>query len=136
MAFFDLGNYRAHHIALVSMIIGFLSGYDSGVAGGILSFKSFQKSFGYSESEKTRVQSLTVSLLVLGCFLSCLIAGLIVERYGRRKSIIGFATWFIVGVALQVAPTDNLGAWYFARFFSGVGQGSLTVAVPSMYTDE
>jgi MFS family permease len=129
MALFDLGSFRAHHVSLVSMIIGFLAGYDSGVAGGILSFTSFQKSFGYSENEKTTVQSLTVSLQVLGCFLSCFAAGLIVEKYGRRKSILAFAVVFIIGVILQVSPTDNLGAWYFARVFAGLGQGSLSIAV-------
>jgi MFS family permease len=46
-----------------------------------------------------------------------------------------FAVVFIIGVVIQVAPTDNLGAWYFARVFAGLGQGSLTVAVP-IYTAE
>lgn len=135
MAFFDKGNFRAHHISLVAMIIGFLSGYDSGVAGGILTFKSFQKSFGFSDGQLSQVQSLTVSLQVLGCFLSCFIASFIVERFGRKRSIIAFALVFILGVVIQVAPTDSLGAWYFARIWSGLGQGSLTVAVP-IYTAE
>lgn len=117
------------------MIIGFLAGYDSGVAGGILSFTSFQDSFGFTDDDKTKVQSLTVSLQVLGCFLSCFIASFIVEKYGRRRSIMAFAVVFIIGVVIQVAPTDNLGAWYFARVFAGLGQGSLTVAVP-IYTAE
>lgn len=130
MALFDLGSFRAHHISLVSMIIGFLSGYDSGVAGGVLSFTSFQKSFGYSEDDKTRVQSLTVSLQVLGCFLSCFAAGFIVEKYGRKRSIMAFTVVFIIGVIIQVSPTDTLGVWYFARLFAGLGQGSLSIAVP------
>ena len=135
MSAFDLGSFRAHHISLVAMIIGFLSGYDSGVAGGILTFTSFQKSFGFSTSELTVVQSLTVSLQVLGCFLSCFVASFIVERFGRKRSILVFAFGFLIGVAIQVSPTDNLGAWYFSRVFSGIFQGSLTVAVP-IYTAE
>ena len=115
--------------------VGFLAGYDSGVAGGILSFSSFQKSFGYSEDDITKVQALTVSLRVLGCFLSCFVASFIVEKYGRKRSITGFAVVFIIGVVIQVSPTDNLGAWYFARVWAGLGQGSLTVAVP-IYTAE
>ena len=135
MAIFNKGDFRAHHVSLVSMIIGFLAGYDSGVAGGILSFKSFQNSFGYKDSEQSKVQALTVSLQVLGCFLSCFIASFIVERFGRKRSIMAFAVVFIIGVIIQVAPTDDLGVWYFARLWAGLGQGSLTVAVP-IYTAE
>ena len=66
MALISLGDYRAHHVSLVSLIIELLAGYDSGVAGGILSFASFQKSFSFSDNELPKVQSLTVSLQVLG----------------------------------------------------------------------
>lgn len=134
MALFSLGDYRAHHVSLVSLMIGLLSCYDSGVAGGILSFASFQRSFGFSDNELSKVQALTVSLQVLGCFLSCFVASFIVEKFGRKKSIIGFAAWFIVGVVIQTAPTNNLGAWYFARVWAGLRQGSLTVAAP-VYTE-
>ena len=135
MALFNKGDFRAHHISLVSMIIGLLAGYDSGVAGGILSFKSFQASFGFSKADLKRVQSLTVSLQVLGCFLSCFVASFITEKFGRKRSIMAFAIVFLIGVIIQTAPTDNLGAWYFARIWAGLGQGSLTVAVP-IYTAE
>ena len=135
MAIFDKGSFRAHHLSLVSMIIGFLSGYDSGVAGGILSFTSFQESFGFGDDAISKVQALTVSLQVLGCFVSCFIASFIVEKFGRKKSIIGFSIVFIIGVVIQTAPTNNLGAWYFARVWAGLGQGSLTVAVP-IYVSE
>jgi MFS family permease len=127
----DKGTLRAHHLALIGMIIGFLAGYDSGVAGGILTFKSFQADFGYSGTAATnRVSALTVGLQILGCFLSCFFAGFVTERVGRRWAVWAFASVFIIGVVLQTAPTNNLGAWYFARLISGLGQGGLSVAVP------
>ena len=121
---------RAHYLALISMTIGFMAGYDSGVAGGILTFESFQNDFGYTKVQQKSVNSLTVSLLTLGAFLSCFIASLTTERLGRRRGVIIFATVFIVGVILQTVPTGKLGAWYFARIVSGLGQGGLTVIVP------
>lgn len=124
------GNLRVHHLALISMIIGFLSGYDSGVAGGILTFESFQRDFGYTKAQSTAVNSYTVSLQVLGDFVSCLYAWWVTEKLGRRYGVMVFSGIFLVGVVLQVAPTNRLGAWYFARIVSGLGQGGLMITVP------
>lgn len=130
------GTFRAHYLAGISMIIGFLAGYDSGVAGGVLTFKSFQSNFGYSsKADTTRVNALTVGLQLFGCFLSCFVAGSITERLGRRMGVWIFGAVFVLGVVLQTAPTNNLGAWYFARVVSGLGQGGLTVVIP-IYTAE
>ena len=127
---FDKGAQRAHHLSLIAMIIGFLSGYDSGVAGGILTFPSFESDFRYTKSGATAVTSFTVALQVLGDFVSCLYAWYVTEKLGRRKGVLIFSTVFMVGVILQVAPTHNLGAWYFARVVSGLGQGGLMIIVP------
>lgn len=53
-------------------ISSFLSAYDSGVAGGILSYKSFQRNFGCSSKHQSKASSLTVGLEQLGSFIAAL----------------------------------------------------------------
>ncbi len=98
-----------------------------------MTYKSFADTFGYTNESK--VNSLTVGLGQLGSFVACFFAYPLTDRYGRKYTIIGFTGLFLIGVVIQVAPTGNLGAWYFARFLSGFGIGGQSVIIP-MYSAE
>lgn len=116
-------------------ISSFLAGYDSGVAGGILTFKPFEKDFNYSTKQESKVDSLTVGLEQLGSFVSCFIIYPLTNRYGRKYAIVGSTAVFMLGALIETINTRSLGAWYTARIIAGLGMGGLSVVVP-MYSAE
>ncbi|OOQ86537.1 MFS quinate transporter [Penicillium brasilianum] len=130
-----LGTWRAYHLAAIVFISSFLSAYDSGVAGGILSFKSFQNDFGYTSKHQSKVSSLTVGLEQLGSFIAALFVYPLTNKYGRKITIIGSTALFVVGVIIQVINTHSLAAWYVGRVVAGLGMGGQSVVIP-MYSAE
>lgn len=64
------GTVRAYHLAAIIFISSFLAGYDSGVAGGILTYKPFETDFHYAKVGESKVNSLTVGLEQLGSFVA------------------------------------------------------------------
>ncbi|KAF3765786.1 general substrate transporter [Cryphonectria parasitica EP155] len=128
-----LGTYRAYHLAAIIFISSFLAGYDSGIAGGILTFKPFIKDFHTGGASE--VSSLTVGLEQLGSFLAAFATYPITNAIGRKWTIIGATAIFCVGVVIQVAPTKSLAGWYVGRIIAGIGMGGQSVVVP-MYSAE
>jgi hypothetical protein len=61
-----LGNFRAVYLVALCCTGSFLFAYDTGVIGGVLTFASFQKDFGYGAAEKASVASNATSLLQAG----------------------------------------------------------------------
>lgn len=112
-----------------------MSGYDSGIAGGILTYKSFETDFRYTSAHESKVSSLTVGLEQLGSFVGAAIVYPITNRYGRKWTIIGSTALFIIGVIIQVINTRSLAAWYVARIVAGLGMGGQSVVIP-MYSAE
>ena len=111
-------------------ISAFLAGYDSGIAGGILTFKPFEADFKYTTKHESKVDSLTVGLEQLGSFVACFFAYPLTNMYGRKYLIVGSSAVFCLGVILETINTVSLGAWYTARFISFLGMGGQSVVVP------
>ncbi|KAF2721295.1 hypothetical protein K431DRAFT_284911 [Polychaeton citri CBS 116435] len=131
-----LGKVRAYWLGVVVCIGGFLFGYDSGIIGGVLTLKSYSTDFRYDpKTDKTRVQSLSVSLQQLGAFVACFLIWPITHRFGRRLSIAASSLIFCIGVVIQVINTHSLAAFYVARVIAGLGLGASSVVVP-MFSSE
>ncbi|KAI0898824.1 general substrate transporter [Annulohypoxylon nitens] len=130
-----LGKIRAYWLGSVVCMGGFLFGYDSGIVGGVLTLASFQSDYRYGSAEKTRTNSLSVSLQQLGGFVACFVAWPLTERLGRKKSLMISSFIFCVGAVIQTINTHSLAAFYFARVVSGLGLGAATVIVP-MFNSE
>ncbi|KAJ5684246.1 uncharacterized protein N7477_000591 [Penicillium maclennaniae] len=131
------GTLRAYHLAAIVFISSFLSAYDSGIAGGILTYKSFENDFRYSAAQKSRsrVSSLTVGLEQLGSFIAAGCVYPLTNKYGRKICIIASTALFVVGVIIQVINTRSLAAWYIGRIVAGLGMGGHSVVIP-MYSAE
>lgn len=112
-----------------------MAGYDSGVAGGILTFKTFENDFHYTAKHESKVNSLTVGLEQLGSFLAAIIIYPLTNKYGRKYCIMGSAAVFCLGAMIQTINTRALGAWYVGRIIAGLGMGGMSVVVP-MYSAE
>lgn len=152
-----LGTFRAVYLGALCCVGSFLFAYDTGIVGGILTFPSFRRDFGYSESHRATVASNSTSLLQAGgththtlslclsllykyanvhpAFFACFFIWPFTARFGRRWSLVLASAIFNVGAAVQTANTHSLAAFYAARVVSGVGVGMATVVVP-MYSAE
>lgn len=130
-----LGRIRAYWLGSVVCIGGFLFGYDSGIVGGVLTLKSFERDYGYTAADATRTNSLAVGLQQLGAFVACFIAWPMTNRLGRRKSLMISSLVFCIGAVIQTVNTHSLAAFYVARVIAGLGLGTATVVVP-MFSSE
>ncbi|KAK9425289.1 putative Quinate permease [Seiridium unicorne] len=130
-----LGNFRAIYLVALCCAGSFLFAYDTGVIGGVLTFASFQKDFGYGAAQKATVASNATSLLQAGAFFSCFFIWPFTARFGRRWSLVLASVIFNIGGVIQVINTHSLAAFYVARVISGIGVGMATVIIP-MYSAE
>ena len=128
-----LGAFRTYWLATVVCIAAFMQGYDSGVAGGVLTMKAFQHDYHYTD--KTRVNSFTVGLQQLGSFLACFVIFWITSQIGRKKAIAGSAAVFLIGCIIETIITHSLAAWYVGRILAGLGQGGISVVVPTFLAE-
>ena len=87
-----------------------LFGYDTGIAGGIVTSSYFQQEFGFivnGSKEQHRIDSLTsnvVSVLQAGAFFGALGSAPISSRIGRRWTLFFFTLIFVVGAVSH--PTN------------------------------
>ncbi|KAI0829144.1 general substrate transporter [Hypoxylon sp. FL0890] len=130
-----LGKIRAYWLGSVVCMGGFLFGYDSGIAGGVLTMASFQSDYRYGGADKTHTNSLSVGLQQLGGFLACFLAWPLTDKLGRKKSLMISSFIFCIGALIQTINTHSLAAFYVARVVAGLGLGAATVAVP-MFNSE
>lgn len=128
---------RKHkHAFLVSAAINIgaiLFGFDTGIAGGVVSLGSFKDEFGLltSKSESANATSNVVALLDLGAFLGALAPPLLSRYVGRRALLAGAALFFLIGGILQVAASGpGLAMVYGGRVVAGVGVGVISTIAP------
>ncbi|PGH14593.1 hypothetical protein AJ79_02928 [Helicocarpus griseus UAMH5409] len=125
-----LAKVRIYWLAMVACIGGFLFGYDSGIVGGVLTFKSFQTDFRYTDSQVTQVNSLTVGIQQLGCLVGCFAIWPVANRHGRKPAIILSSIVFCIGVVIEVINTHSRPAFYVGRVICGLGVGASSVIIP------
>lgn len=76
-----------------------------------------------------------VSTLQAGCFLGCLLAWPLTNRFGRKWCLVGISSVITIGIIMQSAASGNLGPIYAGRFISGVGVGAASTINP-IYVSE
>lgn len=105
--------------------------------GSVLALKSFKKDFGlpqgktgFASAQNAHISSNVVSLLTAGCFFGAIAAAFLNDRFGRRFSLMGFASIFLVGAAIQTAATHHIGQIYAGRVIAGLGIGGMSSITP------
>ncbi|KIM64334.1 hypothetical protein SCLCIDRAFT_115335 [Scleroderma citrinum Foug A] len=99
-----------------------------GVFSGVLSMKSFDNRMA-STVDNPSTKGWLVSILELGAWFGVLCTGYLADRLSRKYTIVLAVIVFCVGVVVQ---TTAFGASsiYAGRFVTGMGVGSLSMAVP------
>jgi sugar porter (SP) family MFS transporter len=121
-----------------------LFGYDTGIAGGVVSNPYFQSHFGLVDThgkknvQKTNeVSSDIVSVLQAGAFFGALGSAPISARIGRKWSLLAFILIFAVGAILTTVAHGSTGldAIYAGRVISGMGIGAISAIAPAYVSE-
>ncbi|MGI8760792.1 MAG: sugar porter family MFS transporter [Jatrophihabitantaceae bacterium] len=110
--------------AAITALGGLLFGYDTGVISGALLFigKDFH---GLTSTNK----ELLTSILLIGAMVGALFAGKIADKLGRRRTVLGTAAVFVLGVLLA-AFSPSYVVLLVARVVIGLAVGSASMVVP------
>jgi MFS family permease len=115
-----------------------LFGYDTGIAGGVVTQTGFQKDFGYygNTKRKNDVSSNVVSVLQAGAFFGALFSAPISDAIGRRWSLFMWSLIFSVGAAVQTAAKKGQISYIYAgRVVAGLGIGAISAVAPAYVSE-
>ncbi|KAJ7597770.1 sugar transporter [Mycena floridula] len=140
-----LQNSRVYWLAFVAYWGIILFGYDTGIAGGVVSQHFFQQHFGLLNPDGSKntnkvnaISSNVVSVLQAGAFFGALGSAPISSRIGRKWTLIIFTALFAVGAVLTTvanSPTNGLALIYAGRVISGVGIGAISAVAPAYVSE-
>jgi MFS family permease len=124
------------------ILFSFLQGYDEGGFAGAKSLKSFLTDFGLTDEQWTgganaladRKANIS-SFGVLGAAIGSIFALALTDRFGRLRTWQFFSLLWMTGIFMTVFSSGILGLILFARIWSGLGAGGLTVVAP-LYLSE
>lgn len=117
-------------ITFISAMGGLLFGYDYVVIGGAKPF--YEVFFGITGSP--HLQGWAMSSALIGCLLGAGLSGLLSDRYGRKKLLLGAAVLFTVS-AVGTGAVDHLNGFIVYRLLGGIGIGIASNLSP-MYIAE
>ncbi len=121
-------NRYVNTLAIIASLGGFLFGYDTAVISGTINFVSSQFQLDAAGT------GWYVSSALVGCILGVSIAGVLSDKYGRKKVLILSALFFgisAIGCAFAIGFTDLV----IYRLIGGLGIGVASMLSP-LYISE
>jgi SP family facilitated glucose transporter-like MFS transporter 8 len=120
----------SHRNELYSTLCGYLGalsfGYTIGYSSPALPQMTASERIMHNNEDAA---SWFVSIATLGAMFGCLIAGSLVERWGRRLTLLITAIPYFVGW-LSIIIASEIQLLCFGRFLTGIGCGAVCVAAP------
>lgn len=107
-------------ISLVAAMGGLLFGYDWVVIGGAKPF--YEPFFQLVGEDKAWLAGWAMSSALAGCLGGALLSGVITDRIGRKKVLIGAAVMFTWS-AIWTALSQSFNGFIIARIIGGIGIG-------------
>lgn len=114
------------YVTLISMVAalgGLLFGFDTAVVSGAIGF--MKERFDLNEIEV----GWAVSSLIIGCIIGAASAGVLGDRFGRKKVLLLAALLFIIGSIGSAIP-DTFTGYIIARIIGGLGIGITSTLCP------
>ncbi|KAI6247546.1 Myo-inositol transporter 1 [Erysiphe necator] len=112
-------------VCLSASLGGFLFGYDTGVISAVLIFLSTDLGHQLSNGEKELVTSITSG----GALTGTVAAGLMADKYGRKRVIYIGCSFFVLGAILQAAAFGVI-QMTIGRLVVGFGIGCVAMVIP------
>lgn len=110
-------------ITLVATLGGLLFGYDTAVISGAIGF--IRTKFDLNVS----MMGWVASSALVGCIIGCVFAGILSDRYGRKKILILSACLFAIS-AIGSALSGNTTEMVLYRMAGGIGVGIASMLSP------
>ena len=120
------------------------TGYDEGGFSASATLPSFVKDYDLSKTSPTWIDNAEGlatrkaninSFGVLGAAIGALLSIAANDRFGRLKCWRGYFLLWASGLLIQMFASGNLSLLLFARIWSGLGAGGLTVVTPIFLTE-
>ncbi|KAG0141254.1 hypothetical protein CROQUDRAFT_664079 [Cronartium quercuum f. sp. fusiforme G11] len=118
-------------ISCLTALSFMLIGYDNGVIGGLTSAPSWNATFNHPTGSAL---STIVAIYEIGCFAGALLAFIVGERLGRKKSIRLGAAFMLVGALLQTFAYGRP-QMLIGRIISGIGMGCINSTAPVLQAE-
>jgi len=115
-------------ICLISTIGGFLFGYDTAVISGTLTFVRTQFVMN------AMLEGWFVGSALIGCIIGVSFAGIIADRFGRKRTLIFSAAMFLIS-AIGCMLSGSLTELIVYRLIGGLGVGMASMLSP-LYISE
>src|SRR5580658_2275131 len=112
-------------VCVVGSTGGFLFGFDTSVISGVIEYIANPRVFNLGEIAK----GWTVSCIIIGCMIGCVLAGPLSSRFGRKKTLLLTALVFLAS-SLGCALSQSLAAFIAFRIVSGVAVGAASMLAP------
>jgi sugar porter (SP) family MFS transporter len=112
-------------VCIVGSTGGFLFGFDTSVISGVIEYIANPKVFNLGEIAK----GWTVSCIIIGCMIGCVLAGPLSSRFGRKKTLLLTALVFLAS-SLGCAVSQSLAAFIAFRIVAGVAVGAASMLAP------
>ncbi|MGH7942056.1 MAG: sugar porter family MFS transporter [Limisphaerales bacterium] len=112
-------------VCLVGSAGGFLFGYDTSVISGVIGYISGAKVFNLSP----QLQGWTVSGIIVGCMIGCVLAGPFSSRFGRKKILILTAAVFLIS-SVGCALAREYSIFIAYRIVAGIAVGAASMLAP------
>jgi sugar porter (SP) family MFS transporter len=112
-------------VCLVAAAGGFLFGFDTSVISGVIEYISSPKVYNLAEVSK----GWTVSCIIVGCMIGCVVAGPLSSRFGRKITLLLTAFIFLVS-SLGCALTVHYFAFVSYRIIAGIAVGAASMLGP------
>lgn len=121
-------NRKVFAIAIFASLGGLLYGYNQGVFSGVLAMHSFDTRMKDAVEDSGK-KGWLVAILELGAWVGVLVTGYLADKLSRKYTIVLAVVVFCIGVVVQTAAFTP-GPIFGGRFVTGLGVGSLSMAVP------
>jgi len=115
-------------ISLVATLGGLLFGYDTAVISGVIGYLKTHLNLNPIQ------EGWAVSCVLVGCILGASSAGIISDKYGRKRSLLLGAAFFIIS-AIWSALSSTANEFVISRFIGGIGVGIASILSP-LYLSE
>ena len=112
-------------VCLVGAAGGFLFGFDTSVISGVIEYIASPQVYDLDKIAK----GWTVSSIIIGCMLGCVIAGPASSRFGRKKTLISTALIFLIS-SLGCALTHHYVEFVTYRIIAGIAVGAASMLAP------
>lgn len=110
-------------VCAVAAVGGLLFGFDTAIISNAIG--PVTKEFALDEHE----QGFAVSSILVGCVFGASFAGLLADRFGRKKVLIVAALFYVMSAGLSAIPRDLTGL-VIARFLGGLAVGVSSLVSP------